>query len=500
MDELYDYVVIGGGIVGSALASGLAARGYGVALIERGSQKLAAQAQAEPVVECSNRLHEGSLKARNHVLGGNGHYWGGGLIRPPDLGLFECLGISPELNTRHETLANNFLHVERLLQIATPPIRTPFKMDDVEIGDCDLSEIFVLPSAARNTTLSQIEELRKNPNCRILPSADILTFNSSSDGNHRRKISSVEILHADQRLKLRSRHFVITTGIIDSNLLIQKHAKALGFLDSENECGRRLHDHFSVPIALVRTSSSRIAKNLFAPRFRNGLVVGRRFEFRCDTGWGARGFLHFTLQFDDVSPYREIKNLLLLRQQRASILKLLPTTIPLLKVAPSLFRIAIEKVVKQQLYLADELPVRATLDFESFPHPANRIFWVGDKSRLDWDISSEDEDSYLEFLGRSQKFLTELSRRFGLSITPLVDSKLAGNAIDYFHKMATDAFHLGGGLAAGLEGKSAVDENLRLSGTENVHVISAAIFNRPGVVNPTHTLLALADRFVRRAS
>jgi hypothetical protein len=492
----YDYVVLGGGIVGSALAEGLAAKGNSVVLIERGGETIATQVQAYPIVKCLNRKHGGCFEARNHVLGGNGYYWGGGLIRPPDAGVHECLGIFRDAIEDSATLATNFSNVERGLNIVSPPGRAPFLIDDIAIGDCDLSEIFVLPGVARNTTIKQLAQFNRMPNCETLTSADVVSFAHKGQGRHGRNIASIVINQAGSLRELTSRRFVIATGVVDSNLIVLAHAQELGVPSVEGGLATRLHDHLSVPIARVRLSSNRALKDIVAPNFRDGLVVGRRFELKCESGWGARGLLHFAIKFDEFSPYREIKHLLLLRQQRASPAQLLKAAIPLLAVAPDLFNIAIERVLKQRLYLAEGLSVCATLDFESFPHPANKLHLVGDSAEFTWDISEEDERSYLELLDKSYRLLAELTRKYGLTADPLIDLACPGSAIDYLHKSATDAFHLGGGLVAGVDGKGVVDENLRLAGTENVFVVSSAVFKRPSVVNPTHTLLALADRFV----
>jgi len=290
---------------------------------------------------------------------------------------------------------------------------------------------------------------------------------------------------------------VIAAGVVDSNLMVLAHAQQLGLEINEASLGNRLHDHLSVPIARVKLSSNRELKDLLAPRFRNGLVVGRRFELKCRTGWGAQGLLHFTLRFDELSPYREIKQLMLLRQQGAAPTHLIKASLPLL-VTPELLWVAVERLLKRRLHLSDGLVVCATLDFETFPHPTNALRLVGDRAEFAWTITNEDELSYLELLNKANRLIAEMARNYGMAVEPLADFSSQSIAIDYLHIAATDAFHLGGGLAASVDGTGVVDQNLRLVGTDNVYVVSSAVLRRPGVVNPTHTLLALADRFVNR--
>src|SRR5262249_37718266 len=105
--------------------------------------------------------------------------------------------------------------------------------------------------------------------------------------------------------------------------------------------------------------------------------------------------------------------------------------------------------------------------------------------------------SYLEMLERANRLLAELAHDYDMPVEPLADFSSAPKSIDYFYAAATDAYHLGGGLSFGFDGSAVVNTNLLLSGTENVYVVSSAVVSRSGVVNPTHTLLALADRFVR---
>lgn len=498
MNSDFGVVVLGSGIVGSAIAAGLAAKGHSVALVERGGRTVAGQVDARPIVECSKRMHVGCFQARNHVLGGNGHYWGGGLIRPPDMGLHECLGISEGANEDSASLAANFNNVEELFGICRSPNRAPFPVKDSAIGPCQLSEICVLPGKLRNTSRYLLDKFRQMPRCETLTCVEVASFSHNGMGSSGRNVSSVIINQGGKLRELAARCFVIATGVLDSNLMVLAHAQQLGLEIGEAGLGSRLHDHLSVPIARVRLSSNRELKDLLAPRFRNGLVVGRRFELKCRTGWGAQGLCHFTLQFDELSPYREIKHLMLLRQQGASPTHLVKASLPLLAVTSELLRLAVERLLKRRLYLSDGLVVCATLDFETFPHPANALRLVGDRAEFVWTITKEDEFSYLELLDKANRLIAEMAHNYGMAVEPLADFSSPSTAIDYLHAAATDAFHLGGGLAASVDGIGVVDQNLRVVGTDNVYVVSSAVLRRPGVVNPTHTLLALADRFVNR--
>jgi hypothetical protein len=492
----FDFAIIGGGIVGTYLGRLLARQGRSVALIERGPASLSESALASPPIICVHRQHNGASQARNHLLGGNGYYWGGGLIRSTSTLFDECVGGKAASEVVQEDIEASFEAVERELGLHRPPSRELFVCSSEAIGPCYLAEMCVLPGKSRNVSLGALEEINKTSNCEILSGAELIAFERSS-GNSR-AISSVKIRHRGDLREILAEKFVISAGTIDSNLLMLAHQHSLGVSGQEG-LGGRLHDHFSLPLFKTYIGASSRFRNLVAPSFEGGMVFGRRFELRSESAWG-RGFLHFQFMFDDVSPYREIKKLLLLRQQAAGALVISQAALPVVAQLSTMLRIAFERYVQHRLYLADKLPVVATLDFESFPDKRNQIRLNGEGGAiLDWDLHSEDELTFKELSEKSRWLISEFASSYGILVDPLCDFSDREAVSAYLHEKASDAFHLGGGIPVRLDNEDGVVErDMRLRGVDNVYVISCAVFRRPGLSNPTHTLLALANRFARQ--
>jgi choline dehydrogenase-like flavoprotein len=491
----FDLVVIGGGIVGAAIAAGMVRGGARVAVVERGPATLGEQAAASPALRFPRRRHLGCERARNHVLGGNGHYWGGGLMRPPALRVADLLGSPLTGAAANVPLDAHFEAVEKRYGLTEAPARGAVG----GVGDEDFvaAEIAVLPGRVRNVACAELDAVRGNPRCLVLHSATVASFEVDRRAGRPGRVRAVTLAMPDGERRLAARAFVLAAGVVDTNLIVQQFAADLSDAVNPAAIGCRMHDHWSVPLARIRLGDDDALRALLAPRFRGPVVLGRHFETQSRAGWGARGFLHFTFAFDEVSPYREIKRLMLRRQQRAGILSLGRGALPLLGCLPAVARIGLERWWRRRLFLAKGLSVVATLDFEAFPHPVNALRLEREAASFAWGVSAEDEASFVELAGQGRGFLAALEQRHAMAVEAL-DEDIGGNAaIARFHEAAVDTFHLGGGLSPGAADFDALDGSLRLRGTDNLHVVSTAAFGRPGVVNPTHGLLALADRFVQ---
>ncbi|WP_371824239.1 GMC oxidoreductase [Methylosinus sp. KRF6] len=111
---------------------------------------------------------------------------------------------------------------------------------------------------------------------------------------------------------------------------------------------------------------------------------------------------------------------------------------------------------------------------------------------MSWDVRRDDEVAFERLYERARVILLELAEKYRVQIKPLGDISTFEGRLDHLRREATDAYHLGGGLVLG----EVIDDRLRLIGAENVYVISSAVFQRPGLANPTMSLMALAHRCV----
>jgi choline dehydrogenase-like flavoprotein len=133
----------------------------------------------------------------------------------------------------------------------------------------------------------------------------------------------------------------------------------------------------------------------------------------------------------------------------------------------------------------------ATLDFESADSDVNRLkLDRAGGARLHWGLNLVDEVNFESLLEQAIDLLMQLRDRFGASMEPLGDFSSLPARRQYLHGHAIDAFHLGGGIPF----ENVLDHKLRLRTARNVFVVSGAVFQRPGLANPTLTLLALAHR------
>ena len=160
---------------------------------------------------------------------------------------------------------------------------------------------------------------------------------------------------------------------------------------------------------------------------------------------------------------------------------------------PLLARSAWRYAVDHRAYVPDDSRLELRVHCEQEPESSSRLTLTGERdrlglwrTRLDWRISAMELRSVRRFVEVASRELAGLAR---VVAQPLLfdDAALLSQCDDSNH-------HMGGMRMDPSPGRGVVTPELRLHGTRNVFVCSAAVFPTSGSSNPTHTLLALAVR------
>jgi hypothetical protein len=448
-----DVVIVGGGIVGTHLGQALVSQARTVAIIDCGPKELTSMKAAQPVVTCAERAHLGLARARNHVLGGNGYFWGGGLIRQPDADL-----ANDQLVGNGEQFARWFEKVELQLGLHRAPRRSVRYARHRDAIAYTESEMIVLAGGKRNIACLAIDDMERSGRSLFFAPATVNKFHVN---RLTKRITSVEIYHGGQARVLEADSFVIAAGTIDSIILAAQHFKS--FLpNKQHRLGMCMHDHLSVPLYRIHRLRRSPVNGVLIPSFERNLVVGRRFELQATGDWNARGFLHFQFLFDEGAPYRALKQILTLRQQRTTVKTATVAINAAIAALPIFAKLAFHRYVNHRLYVSDDVPIVATLDFETFPSEKNMLRIGSSSVELCWDVRLEDERAFEDLFRQASALTTALVGQ-DMELEALGDFSDEKARARFLHANATDAFHLGGGLAVGSHRSDVVSSDLRIT-------------------------------------
>ncbi len=109
------------------------------------------------------------------------------------------------------------------------------------------------------------------------------------------------------------------------------------------------------------------------------------------------------------------------------------------------------------------------------------------RTRLDWQVSEVELTTIRRFAEVARASLAGLAE-----VT--VERELMDGGTGFARRCEDSNHHMGGMRMSAAAAGGVVDMDLRVHGTKNVFVCSAAVFPTSGFSNPTHTLLALAVR------
>lgn len=483
---MFDHIVVGAGIVGAWLTRRLLSMGRSVALVEIGHSDPEQPKVAAPALKFPQRENIGAIKARNHVLTGNSRYWGGGLMRNDTQSLCKMFDLKSTSSIPDE-LTECYRVVERELAV-------PRACRDRSEANIRMAPIFILPGERRNIARTLLEECINDPKLKMYCDVEIRNVKYGIDNRlEALTLSSPD----DSEILIGAKHFVLSMGVVDSNIfaltMLSRTCRKTGHL-----FGKKLHDHWSIPIAAISWKSGAGLDWLFPPRFSKGFIEAVHAEIEAHYQSGSQtGFLHLQADFDHVEPYATIKKILLGRQKGYQLSKLLRMSVPLAQYFPNLLELAFNRYVRGQLYVPDGMRLNIYLDFESYPSEKNEFIIENGVPKLYWDVRDEDVVTFSRLVAKSNALIRQWVKDRNLQAELLVDGSFE-QLEQYLRENVVDAYHLGGGLAIGSTvDRGVINRDYRFHEIENLAVIGTATFLNAGIANPVETLLAMCERYSR---
>jgi choline dehydrogenase-like flavoprotein len=497
--------VVGAGAVGLMLATALSERGVDVLVLEGGGRREESASQSLQEGESVGHPFENIGVGRYRVLGGTTKYWGGQVV-PFDAGVIgprPWLGhaawpIEPAVLEKYVLDAYRRLGLRRV------------ELDDGEVWrklgavapTLGPSADVVVTRWAKTTDFARLfrRQLRSREGPRVLLHANVVALELSHE---RDRVAAVHArnLRGDQ-VTVRARQFVLASGSLEIVRLL-KHPLVDASLppwSGSKWLGSPLIDHLHCPVGTVSVLDYKRFHDLFDsifigghkyyPRVRLAPEV-QRSEGLVDV---AAEFLYETRDAEHLEYLKSLPSLVRGSGNRASTWRDLARHIAALRaIALPLTR---RRLRDRRSYKPTDAVVTLAFSCEQIPLERSRVDLSDERDavgmrrlRVDWQIDGRE----LRSMKRLAYVLkSELEERGIASIS--LDPRLENDDPD-FASAIHDAIHQMGTTRMGRSpDQGFVDENLKVFGSENLHLVGATAFPSTGYANPTLTALALALR------
>jgi len=500
----HDICIVGAGPAGISLAMGLARAGRSVLLLEGGG--LHHEAFAHRLYEGTRDglRFDGLTEGRFRGLGGTSTQWGGQVLEIDDH-VFPPRPWVPEsgwplAKSALEPYYRRALAVEDLEGALSDAaaIWRERELPRLELGDAFISA-FSKWCPERDLAKLHMPALRTLDGLTVALHANVCAVNL--DGERRRVISVTCRYPGQPDLEIAAGTFVLCMGGVEtSRLLLQPLAdgSAPPWMDG-GHVGRHFQDHLVADVAVLTPTGLTNARTYFdyvsvkGHRYHPKIKLAPSAQRALRTLDAAAAVSFMTNGVDNVSAaFETIKRLKSRQFDRLKIRdyghlgvnlhRLLWHKIP-----------ALQKVMKASSAKGE---LNLTVHCEQDPRSESHIRLADARDslgmrrvHLSWRLSDLEFHTFRTYATHA-KAAFESRGLAQLRTDPRLDA-----GIDAFAPAIRESYHhLGGARMAASSRDGVVDPNLKMFTMDNMYVCGGAVFPCAGFANPTHTIIALAER------
>lgn len=501
-----EFCVIGGGMAGLIVARRLAEGGRRVVVLESGQDGVDSASQELNRIVDFQGHYSRAMDGRYRSLGGSSSRWGGRLVpiyasdteERRHLGLAAWPLIYRELERYQQDVESIFGITQGAfsgVSLETVGLDGDFPADDpdfagrlakwVSFRRCNLATLW-------RSALKRLDTLE------VWLGATVTAFDLDRQSGRLQGVVARGL--AGRSLRVRAEQFILAAGTIETTRLLlwldrqsDEHAFA-----RTRVLGRYFQDHLKAEVATIGRRNKVESNRLFGYHFTHGTRRSLHLDFSQEaqrqTGVSS-AFVYAAMDLS-ASKLSHIKTMARSLQRGQISLK---ETAALALELPLVMRSAYWRVVRQQVFMPDDVRLGLQIAVEQMPHHENRIMLAQEtdalgmpKAGLDWRPREADESTFRAVAGRLRAYWA----RQGLDQACPLDWHVDEADGDMAFTDRAEAYaHPSGSARMGTDpAQSVVRPDLFCHDVPNLSVASAAVFPTAGSANPTLTILELALR------
>jgi choline dehydrogenase-like flavoprotein len=499
-------VIVGGGTIGIYLAVLLARAGREVVMIEAGNESLG-NFDAD-TFRSVGFPHHGISIGRSKSLGGTSNLWGGQLVefQRADFAGRDWLPES-KWPVAYEEIAGYYGPTYKNLGVAEQftddravfrQLKTPVPefSNGVELF---LTRWLKVPSSAGAFR----EELQNSPRIKALLDHTVTGFDCIGG-----RITSVRLLNpAGRRQAIVGGTFVLAAGTMETVRLLL-HAAATPDWDcpwrANDNLGRYFQDHIGGRVASVHPRDQKRFLDLFS----SIVLAGEKFQpklrltnptLESDHVLNMHAMLHFESSISENMVFlKQFLKAAVYSRKVSGVGEFIRNMIACGRHLPPLMW---RYVVQNRVFVPTGSKISFVLQSEQTPLAGSRLTIdtsVRDRFGLprlvlDWRLGAEEFPAMKDFALRCKKALESS----GLAELRIL-SGLTEQDPAFFQTMRDNYHHVGGARMGWSAQDGVVDRDLKVFGTENLHIVGASTFLTTSNANTTFVALSFATRLAEQ--